>query len=87
MQFSTKSKKHRMFINDAGMAITDKQGMPRVIIGSINKSNPVIRTGKKSTFQQWAKNALAITSDQQRMSDIGPVDENSLGFESVKLTE
>lgn len=55
MQFSTKSKKHRMFINNVGMAITDKQGTPRVIMGSIDKLNPVIRTGKKSTFQQWSQ--------------------------------
>lgn len=57
MQFSTKSKKHRMFMNDRGMAITDRQGKLRVIMGSIDESNPIIRTGNKTTFQQWAQNA------------------------------
>ncbi|MBP1133709.1 hypothetical protein JOE25_005333 [Serratia sp. PL17] len=57
MQFSTKSKSHRMFMNDRGMVITDRQGKPRLVIGTIDESNPIIRTGKKSTFQQWSQSA------------------------------
>ncbi|HEJ7174555.1 TPA: hypothetical protein SMF89_004581 [Serratia marcescens] len=57
MQFSTKTKKHRMFINEAGMAITDRQGKLRLVIGKLDDSNAIIRTGNKSNFQQWAQSA------------------------------